>query len=382
VYDRLAAENAVFGEYCALEHALWFAPPGVAAKESITFRRSNAHEYAAAECRTVRDAVGLLEISTYGKFEIEGPGTVEWLTRVMANHLPAVGRIGLTPMLNERGKLIGDFTMCRLGQDHVFLIGTYAAENYYMRWFERHLPATGVRVRPCATEYVGLSVAGPRARALLQGLVRDDLSNAAFPFLSFKRMDVGLVPALVGRVSFTGDLGYEIWVTNDYQRALYDSFVAAGHAHGMRPVGARALNAMRLEKCFGTWAREYRPIYGPYEAALGRFVDLGKGDFIGRSAAAADKDRGGGLRLVAFAVAAADADASGDEPIWHDGKVVGAVTSGGYGHSVRASIALGYIPAALADADGGFEVEIIGARRAAQRLDAAAFDPQGMRMRS
>jgi dimethylglycine dehydrogenase len=136
---------------------------------------------------------------------------------------------------------------------------------------------------------------------------------------------------------------------------------------------------MRLEKCFGTWAREYRPIYGPYEAALGRFVDLGKGDFIGRSAAAADKDRGGGLRLVAFAVAAADADASGDEPIWHDGKVVGAVS---YGHSVRGSIALGYIPAALADADGGFEVEIIGARRAAQRLDAAAFDPQGLRMRS
>jgi dimethylglycine dehydrogenase len=139
---------------------------------------------------------------------------------------------------------------------------------------------------------------------------------------------------------------------------------------------------MRLEKCFGTWAREYRPIYGPYEAALGRFVDLRKGDFIGRSAAAADKNRGGGVRLVAFSVAAADADASGDEPIWHAGKVVGAVTSGGYGHSAQASIALGYIPAELADADDGFEVEIIGARRAARRLDAAAFDPQGVRMRS
>lgn len=150
----------------------------------------------------------------------------------------------------------------------------------------------------------------------------------------------------------------------------------------MRLIGARALNAMRLEKSFGTWAREYRPIYGPYEAGLGRFVDLKKGDFIGRSAAADEKDRSARLQLVAFTVAAADADASGDEPIWHDGSVVGAVTSGGYGHSAQASIALGYIPAELAAADTGFEVEIIGARRTARRLDAAAFDPRGLRMRS
>jgi dimethylglycine dehydrogenase len=212
--------------------------------------------------------------------------------------------------------------------------------------------------------------------------VRDDLSNAAFPFLSFKPMDVGMVPALVGRVSFTGDLGYEIWVTSDYQRALYDLLVAAGFAHGIRLIGARALNAMRLEKSFGTWTREFRPTYGPYEAGLGHFVDLHKGEFIGRTAAADAKDRGGGLRLVAFSVAAADADASGDEPIWHDGAVVGAVTSGGYGHSAQASIALGYIPADLASADDGFEIEIIGARRAARRLDAPAFDPKGLRMRS
>jgi dimethylglycine dehydrogenase len=382
VYDRLASERAAFGEYCGIEHALWFAPPGVPATETVSFRRSNAHAHVAAECRAVRDAVGLLEISTYGKFDISGPGTAAWLSRVMANHLPGVGRISLTPMLNERGKLIGDFTMCRLAENHVFLIGTYAAENYYMRWFERHLPASGVSVRPCTTEYVGLSVTGPRARALLQSLVRADLSNAAFPFLSFKSMNVGMLPALVGRVSFTGDLGYEIWVTSDYQRALYDLLVTAGRPHGMRLVGARALNAMRLEKSFGTWTREFRPIYDPYESGLGRFVDLKKGEFIGRAAAADAQEHRGGVRLVAFNVAATDADASGDEPIWHDGVVVGAVTSGGYGHSVQASIALGYIPDHLASADAGFEVEIIGERRAARRLDAPAFDPHGLRMRS
>jgi dimethylglycine dehydrogenase len=139
---------------------------------------------------------------------------------------------------------------------------------------------------------------------------------------------------------------------------------------------------MRLEKSFGTWAREFRPIYGPYEAGLGRFIELQKGDFIGRTAALEEKEHGAPLRLLAFTVDAADADANGDEPIWHDGKVVGAVTSGGYGHSAQASIALGYVPSELAAADSGFEVEIIGARRRAQRLDAAAFDPHGLRMRS
>ena len=382
VYDRLAAENAVFGEYCGLEHALWFAPRGQPAKENVTFHRSNAHQNVAAECRAVRDAVGLIEISSYGKFEITGAGTIDWLNYMMANRVPAVGRIALTPMLNQRGKLIGDFTMCRLGEDRVFLIGTYAAETYYMRWFERQLPGTGVTLRPCAMEYVGLSIAGPQSRMLLQSLVADDLSNSAFPFMSFRALNVGMLPAFVGRVSFTGDLGYEIWVTSEYQRALYDLLVTAGRTHGMKLFGGRALNSMRLEKGFGTWAREFRPTYGPYEAGLGRFVDMQKADFVGRAAAQEQKAREPALRLLAFKVDAANADASGDEPIWHKGKVVGAVTSGGYGHSVGASIALGYIPAELADANSAFEIEIIGARRTAQRLDGAAFDPQGLRMRS
>jgi dimethylglycine dehydrogenase len=382
VYERLQAENAVFGDYCGLEHPLWFAPTAAEANEQVTFKRSNAHQHVAAECDAVRNAVGLLEISNYGKFEVTGPGAVEWLSSLMANKVPAVGRMGLTPMLNDRGKLIGDFTLCRPASEKVFLIGTYAAEAYYLRWFERHMPATGVSLRPCAMEYVGLSIAGPKARALLQSLVREDLSNASFPFLSFRRMDVGMVPAYVGRVSFTGDLGYEIWVTTDYQRALFDLLVTAGREQGLKSFGGRALNAMRIEKSFGSWAREYRPIYGPYEAGLGRFVDLTKGEFVGRAAALEEKESGGALRLVAFGVDAADADAIGDEPIWHDGKVVGWVTSGAYGHSVRRSLALGYVPAALAGATEGFEIEIIGERRKAERLTAAAFDPSGSRMRA
>ena len=382
IYDRLQAQNAVFGEYCGLEHPLWFAPLGTQPHESVTFHRSNAHAPVAEECRAVREAVGLLEISNYGKFQISGPAAADWLSSIMANHLPTIGRIALSPMLNERGRLIGDFTLCRLREDQFFLVGTYAAERFYLRWFERHMPAAGVSVRACATEYVGLSVAGPRSRELLQSLVDADLSGAAFPFMSFRQLDVGMVPALVGRVSFTGDLGYEIWVTADYQRGLFDLLTQAGRALGLRHFGGRALHAMRLEKSFGTWAREYRPIYGPFEAGLGRFVDLGKGAFIGREAAAAEKARGGERRLITLEVAARDADASGDEPIWHAGQVVGWVTSGGYGHSVQKSLALGYVNRNVAEHTGGFEVELIGERRAAVRLTAPAFDPDGKRMRS
>ena len=382
VYERLTAENAVFGDYCGLEHALWFAPRGAPPREDVTFRRSNAHAHVAAECRAVREAVGLLEISNYGKFEVTGAKAAEWLSRVMANRVPAVGRMVLAPMLNERGRLIGDFTIARLTEQRFFVVGTYAAEVYYMRWFERSLPPAGVTVRPCAVEYVGLSLAGPAARELLQTLVADDLASAAFPFMSFRRIDVGMVPALVGRVSFTGDLGYEMWVTTDYQRALYDLLVQAGRGFGLRNVGGRALNSLRLEKSFGTWAREFRPIYGPYEAGLGRFIDLKKGDFIGRAAALAEQAAGGERRLVTLDVAARDADAIGDEPIWHEGKVVGRVTSGGYGHSVGKSIALGYVDKAVAEALVGFEVELMGERRPAARLAAPAFDPQGLQMRS
>jgi len=382
IYEKLHAEHAVFGDYCGFEHPLWFAPSAAEATDIVSWRRSNAHPHVAAECLAVQKTAGLLEISNYGKFEVRGPGAAEWLSRVMANRIPKIGRIVLTPMLNDRGKLIGDFTICRVSEDHFFLIGTYAAEQFYLRWFERSLPPSGVSVRPCAVEYVGLSVAGPNSRALLQSLVREDLSSAAFPFMSFRRVDVGMVPTYMGRVSFTGELGFEMWVTTDYQRALYDLLQKAGRDFGLRSFGGRALNSLRIEKSFGTWAREYRPIYGPLEAGLGRFVDLNKPDFIGRTAALDERAKGGALRLVTFTVDASDADALGDEPIWHDGKTVGWVTSGAYGYRIGQSMALGYVPAAIAGADAGFEIEIIGERRKATPHKAAPVDPQGLLMRT
>ena len=381
IYDKLLAQNAVFGAAYGLEHALWFAPSKEQANEEVTFKRSTAHDFVAQECTAVREAVGLMEISTYAKYEVTGPDAETWLSRVLANRMPQQGRIALTPMLNHEGKLIGDFTVAKLASDRFFIIGSGVAENYHMRWWERHMPEKGVVIRAFGAELVGLSVAGPKSREVLQKLVKDDLSTASFPFLSFRKMEIGLVPALVGRISFTGDLGYEIWVKPEYQRVLYDALLEAGAAFGIRHFGARALASLRLEKSFGTWAREYRPIYGPYEAGLDRFVDLRKNDFIGREAAAKEKQTGGTRKLVTLAVDATDADTIGDEPVWHDGKVVGWITSGGYAHYSKTSIAMGYIPAGV-NGSGKFEVEILGERRPARLCTKPVFDPDGTRMRA
>jgi dimethylglycine dehydrogenase len=196
-------------------------------------------------------------------------------------------------------------------------------------------------------------------------------------------MEIAHCPALINRVTYTGDLGYEIWVTPEYQRRLYAEIMRAGSDLGIVNFGMRALLSMRLEKNFPTWYRELRPIYGPFEAGLDRFVDLTKNDFIGRAAAMEEQRTGGKLRRVSMVVEAGDADVLGDEPIWHKDKVIGWVTSGGYAHYVDKSMAQGYVPKELAGntSAGAFEIEIIGETRKATIIKEPLFDPEGKRMR-
>lgn len=381
IYDRLLADNAVMGEAYGLEYPLWFAPSKDEAADVFSFRRSNDFPHVAAEVRRVREGVGVMETSGYAKYEITGEGAEAYLSRLLANKVPAQGRMVLTPMLNHAGKLIGDFTLAKLGPERFLIVGSGPAEEYHMRWFAAQAPASGVRIEAMGANLVGLSVAGPRSRELLQRLASIDIATSAFPFMAIREFDLGPIPAIVGRVTFTGDLGYEIWVRPEYQRALLALILETGADLGIGHFGLRALNSMRLEKSFGTWAREYRPIYGPFEAGLGRFVSLAKNDFIGRDAAAREKETGGERRLVVFKVDAVDSDCIGDEPVWHDGQVVGWITSGGYAHGSHASVAMGYVPKALAEAEEGFEIEVIGERRKATVLREALFDPKGERMR-
>jgi dimethylglycine dehydrogenase len=389
IYDRLTAANAVWGASLGLEHALWFQEAGLEPKEDVTFQRSNAWDCVAGEVAAVRERVGVTEISNYAKYRVTGAGAEAWLSSLLTARMPAPGRITLTAMLNEAGRIVGEFTVARpTDGDEYYLFGSLAAEVHHGRWFGAHLPADGsVTFEVLGLSLVGLSIAGPHARDTLSKLTDTDLSTPAFRFMDFRRIEIGIVPALIGRINYSGELGYELWVAPEYQRALFDQLMAAGEEYGIRLFGFRALMSLRLEKSYGTWYREYRPIYTLHEAGLQRYVKLDH-EFVGRAAYEKEAESGPERRLVAFVVdpdPEAPADVIGDEPIWHDGAVVGWVTSGSYGHHVQQSIALGYVPAALATPDGpggrGFEIEIIGRQRPARLQPEPLFDPEGLRMR-
>ncbi len=385
VYDLLAEKGAQFGVAYGLEVPLWYAPEGV--KDEFSWRRSTDFEHVAQEVQAVRTGVGLTETSSFAKYRVVGQGAEAWLDRLLACKLPKPGRMTLAPMLKEDGRLIGDFTLANIGREgrpsEWLILGSGVAEQYHMRWFEQHLPDDGsVAIEALGLKRVGLSIAGPRARDVLAKVTRTDVSNAAFPFMATRAMDIGMSPCLVGRVSYSGDLGYEIWMAPEYQRSVFHALMSAGEASGIRLFGSRALNALRLEKNYGSWAREYRPIYGPLEAGLDRFVAYGKqAEFIGKAAALAEKQAGGKLRLRAFILDAEDADVIGDEAIWHEGQVRGWVTSGGYAHGSKLSVALGYVPKEIADAAGGFEIELLGKRYPARIQPAPLFDANLERMR-
>ena len=382
LYDTLRAQGAVMGDSWGMETPLWFAPHGEKAEDIVSFHRSNDFAPIKAECQAVRNGVGVTEIANFAKYEITGTGAEQWLLRVMTNTMPKQGRLMLTPMLNEQGKIIGDFTVAKAADKRYMMWGSSQAQVYHMRWFEQHLPKDGsVKIEPFGMKLIGLSIAGPKARELLQRLTDDDVSNEAFKFMDYREMEVATVNAKVNRVTYTGDLGYEIWVAPEYQLRLYSSIMAAGAGLGIRNFGMRALLCLRLEKNFGTWFREFRPIYGPFEAGLDRFIKLDKPDFIGKAAASKEKTDGPKRSRIYMVVDATDSDVMGDEPIWVDGKVVGWVTSGGYGHYVDQSLAQGYIPTGLVKPDMKLEIEILGERRPARLQMDPPFDPQAKRMR-
>ncbi|GAB4348632.1 MAG: FAD-dependent oxidoreductase [Oricola sp.] len=424
LYDIMVAENnAVMGDSWGLETPLWFAPSKEEAHDAVSFHRSNDFEHVGAEVKAVRTSVGVSEIANFAKYAVEGPAAEAFLDRLMTNRMPKTGRIALTPMLNEFGKLIGDFTIAKAGDERFMVWGSSAAQIYHMRWFERHLPKDGsVRIHRFDQTLVGLAIAGPNSRAVLAKLADEDVSNAAFRFMDFREMAVGGAPCMVNRISYTGDLGYEIWMSPAYERLVYRAIKAAGEEFGIRDFGMRALLSMRLEKNFPTWGHELRPIYGPFEGAMERFVKLEKNEFIGREQAAKEKADGPKRRRVSFIIDAGTADVMHDEPVWarvgdtdhgtiepphesgpkrftadgteigHPGmasivdgdwRVVGWVTSGGFAHGVGLSMAQGYVPAALAERaeEGLFEIEILGERRPARIAAEPPFDRKGERMR-
>ena len=383
IYDLLQEKGALFGASFGLEVPLWFAPDGQ--RDEFSWRRSTDFEYVGAEARAVRASVGLTEISNFAKYSVEGPGAANWLDKMLACKLPAIGRMTLAPMLKEDGRVIGDFSLARLDEDSFFIVGSGLAESYHMRWFTQNLPEDGsLTINPEGLGLTGLSIAGPNARAVLQKLTRTDVSHENFGFMSIDAMDLGMVPALVGRVSYTGDLGYEIWVRPEYQRRLFTDILAAGAEFDITLFGSRALNALRLEKNFGSWGREFRPVYYPHETGLDSFCAFSKeADFIGKEAAVTARDNGAGTyRLRSFVIEASNADVIGDEPLFHNGEVAGFVTSGGFAHASDKSVAMGYVRAELADEPDGWSVELFAEMLDARMQKQPLFDSNSSRMRS
>ena len=388
-YDVLDAQGAVWGASFGLEHALWFSPDGPGQVETPTFRRSNAFETVAAECRAVRNGVGLLEIANFAKYEVSGPGATGFLDGILANHLPEEGRLTLTPILTPAGKLAADLTVGRLPGDRFVLFGSGSMPAITMRLFLQHLPADGVTVTDRSEDLLGWSISGPDARELLSRLTDEDVSSHGTRFRDLREMTVGGVPVIAARLSFTGELGYELYCTGEHHEELRSAIMEAGRSGDpdlyVTPFGGRAFMSLRLEKGFGVWNLEFRPDFTPAEAGMGRFVKVDKAaDFIGREAARAELERGPARRLVTLVLDVDDADAIHDEPIFHGGACVGFVTSGGYAHHTGNSVALGYIPTHLADGSAdndGFEVEILGQMRPARLQREALYDPAGERMR-
>ncbi|MGI9483541.1 MAG: GcvT family protein [Hyphomicrobiales bacterium] len=381
-YSIWDEQNAVFGAQYGMEVANYFAQAGEKRYETPTFRRSNAFEATAREVKAVREGVGINEIHNFGKYRVTGDGARAWLNTIMAGRIPSSGRIALNPMLSEKGKLIGDFTVTCLGETEFQLTASFGMQDIHMRYFEQHLPDTGVHLENISTSRIGFQIAGPKARDVLQACTSTDVSADAFKFMDAKFMNVGLSEALVQRVSYTGDLGFEIYVDAGNQRALYETLAEAGKQFGMAPFGMRAMMSLRLDKFFGSWDREFSPDYMPAETGMDRFVFYNKPeDFFGKAAVMEEKSQGPARRICAFEVDADDADIVAYEPIWIDGDVKGFCTSGGYSHFAGKSIALGFVPVELIAEGLEVEIEILGQMRAAKLITEPLFDGDGARMR-
>jgi glycine cleavage system aminomethyltransferase T/glycine/D-amino acid oxidase-like deaminating enzyme len=383
LYARLAGRGAVYGARFGWERPLWFAPGGVAGDEEYTFRRPDWLPAVATECAGVRERVGVLDQTSFAKYELSGPGARDLLDRLCANSLPAAkGRIALTQMCTERGGIECDVTVTMLAADRFYVVSAAAAETHDLAWIERHLPADGsVTVDNLSAERGVLTIAGPRSRELLRRISGDEFGNERFPFFSSRTVRIGSASVMAMRLSYVGELGWELHHDLADQSALYERIVSAGGDLGLVDFGYRALDAMRLEKGYGLWGADLTADWTPLEAGLGRFVKPGKGDFIGREALLAQLARGIERKLSCLTVDDAPAIPYVGEPVYHGDQVVSYVASGGFGPTVGTSIAFAYLPVRLSEPGTSLAVGLLGERVGATVVRTPLYDPENKKVR-
>ncbi|XDZ65333.1 FAD-dependent oxidoreductase [Alphaproteobacteria bacterium LSUCC0684] len=379
LHDRLAAKGALMGQGFGLENALWFADGPEDAHEAPTFERNRSHDYVAREVKAVQNDVGGVEIANFAKHEFKGAGARAYLDRTLAGYIPKPGRLTLTPMLTPKGKLYGDLTVACLADDHFMLFGSGAMQEAHRRWFEKDLPEE-VSYANVSDDWHGIALSGPKSRELLQRLTRQDVSAETFKFRDLCQCFVAGVPVILNRISFSGELGYEIYCRPPYLLRLAEAIEEAGADLGYRWYGARALMSMRLEKGWGAWTLEYRPDFNAVESGMDIFINWNK-DFVGKDATLKARNESPAQKLVTMVIDVDGIDVSNDEAILKDGEAVGYVSSGGYAHRVGKSMAMGYVKADCVGAGTRLQVEILGELYDAEVLAGPIYDANGANMR-
>ena len=377
-HDAMTENGCQWGVSWDLEVPLYFAPKDF--KETPSLKRSNAFEIVKNECLNVKNGVGLLDISGFSRFEVTGTNAEDWLDKVFACKLPKKGKASLAPMLSPSGKLKGDLTIFNWGDGSWWVMGSYYLRNWHMRWFSENL-TPNVFIRDLGEDYCGFSISGPRSKELIRNLTDSEIGK--LPFMGCGNYDIGLIQTKIGRLSVAGELGYEINCRMGDHIALRRLLLENGKQFGIHEYGFNALLSMRLEKSFGIWSAEYTQGYTPGMTGLDRWINWQKNDFIGKKASYLEKSGNGpNQKLVTLEVDSSDSDASGFEPIWKNGKRVGFITSGGYGHRVQKSLAMGLINTDLAESGQEIDVHIVGKEKKAKIIPVSPYDPKGELMRA
>jgi len=380
LYYLLKEKGAVYGAKYGWERANWFALEGVEPKDEHTFEVPNWFAHVAAEHKNARENVVLIDQSSFCKFEVEGPGALAFMNHLCANQIDKpVGKVIYTQMCNDRGTIECDMTVGRLAEDRFFIVVGTAFGLRATWWIKNHMPSDGtVSFKDVTSAFAVINVIGPKSRELLQGNTREDLSNNAFAFGTLKDMAIGYAPVMAFRVTYVGELGYELYIPSEFAGHVYETLWEKGQDLNIANAGYRAIASTHLEKGYADWGSELTPEYSPYDAGIGFCVDLDKKDFLGREALANIKEKGADWKLCTFTIdAGAPLMLQGSAPILNNGKVVGVTTSSGYGHTIQRNICYGYLPVAMAEVIDGFEIEsyktVYPANREASR---ALYDPK------
>ena len=389
IHDRLVAAGACHGEAFGWERPNWYAPAGVEPVYEYSYGRQNWFEHSAAEHRAVREGVALFDQSSFAKFRLEGRDAARVLSPVCANDIDVVpGRVVYTQWLNEHGGIEADLTVTRLGEDVFMIVSAAETEVRDFYWLKRHIPDDAHCVLTNVTSSMGvISIMGPRSRDLLQSITPDDLSHAGFPFATSREIEMGFCYVRASRITFVGELGWELYIPTEFMQDIYDRIVAAGAERGLVHAGYHALNSLRMEKAYRHWSHDITDEDSPLEAGLGFVIKFDKaGGFIGREALLAQRERGLSRRLLQLCLNDPVPLIYHNEPIWRDGELVGHITSGAYGHTLGGAVGLGYVslePGASDEAalSGQFEVEVACERVPAEVSLRPLYDPDNAQIR-